>query len=101
MSNNPSLFNAAIAGASGGGQERYITDSVAINYATFRDACIAFATSVDAAIPTIVSPGATQADNDLLQSLCQGVMSNRYPTSSDSADWDIVAGAVAALFTEL
>lgn len=99
MANNPSLFNAALSGCSGGGQERWITDPVAGNYATFRAAAIVFATEVDAAIPVIVG-GASAADAQLLASICQGVMASRLVTSIVAGDYTDIALAIAALFTE-
>jgi hypothetical protein len=49
MANNPALFNAALSGATGGAQSRWLTDPVAANYAAFRAAAVAFATAVDGA----------------------------------------------------
>lgn len=97
MANNPILFDAVIAGATGGTSERWLTSAVSTNYTSAANAINAFATEVDSLIPTIGN-GATQAQADLLQSLVQGVLADRYLTSITASSYLEIASAIAAAF---
>lgn len=107
--NNDQLFNAAIAAFLGGAQNSSITDPVQADYAPVVNAAVAFATQVDAGIPTdgtIVTPvtAATLKKVNLLQSICQGVMAGRYPTnnttSTTAATYATQAAAIAACYKQ-
>lgn len=100
MANNTILLDAALAGASGGNQERWLTKDQPTDYAAFMGAVVTFATAVDAAIPAIPG-GATLSEASLLQSLCQGVTAHRLITSIQGQDYLSIARAIAALFQEL
>jgi hypothetical protein len=94
--NNPFLFNAAMAGVSGGANERWITDTDPMSYTPQVTAYVAFATAVDAAIPAGVI---TTQMALLLQSIVQGVVADRSIT--ESADYyQSIAAAIAALYSE-
>ena len=99
--NNPDLFNAALAGISGGGVEStWPTDTTSAHYASYSDAAEVIATAIDSAIPTMVD-GVPLAQIQLIQSLCQGVF-NRYPVpASGTIDFTKIAQSVAALFNEI
>lgn len=99
MANNPLLFNAVIAGASGGAQERWNVDNISANYTAFRDAVVRIANAVDAAIPTL--PSVSLAQVDLMQSLAQGAFGTRFPQDQSQASFDVLAAAIAAIFTQL
>jgi hypothetical protein len=99
MANNPVLFNAALCGASGGAQERWLLSTSAASYAQFAAAATAFATAVDAAIA--VQTSVSSAQSQLLQSLCQGVLSTRLPQSVNASDYTAIAQAIAALYAAL
>lgn len=99
MANNPVLFNAALCGASGGAQERWLLSTSAASYAQFAAAATAFATAVDAAIA--VQASVSGAQSQLLQSLCQGVLSTRLPQSVNASDYTAIAQAIAALYAAL
>ena len=97
--NNPALYNAVIAGATGGAQDRWITQNLATDYLTFRTAVLAVATSVDGAIATSVDP-ITSSQVNLMQSITQGIFASRFLQSTVSGDYDSIADAIAALFAE-
>jgi hypothetical protein len=95
--NNPLLYNAVIAGAAGGSQERWLrAGSVAADYATFRTSVLALATLVDAAIaPAVV----TQAEVQLMQSIIQGVFAGRF--IQDTAPYTDIVSSIVELYTEI
>lgn len=97
MANNPILYNGALAGACGGSHSgRWISNPAAASYLGDRNAAIAFATTVDAAIPTDAT--VTSADGSLMAALCSGVLQSKAITGSvDSAN---IALALAALWAE-
>lgn len=99
MANNQILYNAAIAGICGGTQERWITATVPDTYDTLQQAGAALATAIDALIPTDSDIGEDFAR--VLQSLTQGVMSNRYIVSVDADDYADIAAAIVACYTEI
>lgn len=104
---NQQLINAAVAGFTAGAmQGRSITDSTAADYATLQAAATAFANAVDQAIPadaSIITPvdKYTLAHVNLCAGICQGVISGRWPTDSTQADYNTLAAAVAAVYSEL
>lgn len=97
MANNPFIFNAALSGATGGIHERWITNTDANSYLAVRNTIDAFASVVDAMIPTdpTIGPG----DGDLMQSICNSVLAQRYLIASD--DVSSVAQAIVALWQAL
>ena len=100
MANNPNLYNAVIAGATGANQQRWITDPVSANYSAFQAAVTALATVVDDAIAPI--PGdASVAASALMQSIVQGVFADRFVQSDQQAAYDSIVGPIVALWTEL
>lgn len=99
MANNNAIFNAALAGASGGVQaERQISDSSAASYAGIRTEIVAFATAIDTAIATTTI---SDADAELMQSICQAVTERRFLAGQTPANLLVLANAVAAFWTEL
>lgn len=97
MANNPLIFNAVIAGATGGIHERWITQQQSSDYDDVRNAIVDFANTVDVLIPT--DNALTQNDCDLMQSITQGVLASRYLQGNDSL-LD-VARAIVALWQAL
>jgi hypothetical protein len=97
--NNAPLLNAAISGALGGAQERWLEFSDPLVYDAFVDAVNAFANAVDAAIAPI-GGGATFFDVQTVQELAAGVTSTRLLTSTNQADYVELANALAALFQQ-
>jgi len=97
MANNPSLFNAVIAGCSGS-QNRWITSHTAADYLAFSQAAAALATEIDGLIPaTVVS----DSEMNLLQGIVNAVLTTRMITSMTAADYSDIAQSIVALFTEL
>jgi len=94
--NNPQLYNAAVAGLTGGMQERWLKS--ASSYVSFQAFVNTIATEIDAQIAT-TTPGQPQID--LLQSIIQGVFANRYPTSSTAGAYTDIATSIAALYNQL
>jgi len=94
--NNAGLYNAALASALTNGG--WITDAVQADYAPAVARAVAFATQVDSKIP--LDGEMNQAKIDLLQSLCQGTMGSRTPTSEIAADYDAIATALAAIYKQ-
>ena len=98
--NNPALFTAVIAGATGGSiNDRWITSASPSDYQGLVNAVVAIATAVDAAIPGINS-GPSLSQILLLQSIVQGVFADRNPTDVISANYTAIANAIAALFNQ-
>ncbi len=99
MSNNPKLYDAAIAGATGGIHERWIVDQDPNSYLTIRNAIVIFATEVDGAIPASASTSAASAA--LLQSICAGILAGRYLPSISANEVSALALAISALYTTI
>lgn len=100
MANNPPLYNAVIAGITGGSQQRWITDTDSASYNDFQTMVNAVASAVDDAIP--VQPGGvTVAEAALMQSITGGVFADRYPISDDPSNYDSIASAIVALYQEM
>ena len=97
MANNPSIYNGAINGATGGIHERWITQVQAVDYTAIRNAIVEFADVVDSLIPTDVA--ITAAEGDLMQAITQGVLASRYIDVSD--DFTGLAQAIVALWQAL
>ncbi len=97
MANNPSIYNGAINGATGGIHERWITQVQAVDYTAIRNAIVEFADVVDSLIPTDVA--ITVAEGDLMQAITQGVLASRYIDVSD--DFTRLAQAIVALWQAL
>jgi len=97
--NNPSIYNAVIAGATGGAQERWLSvGAVAGDFATFLTVIQAIATEVDSLIATAAI---TDAQAGLMQSIAQGVFANRFPVDTLAADYVDIATSIKALWTEM
>lgn len=95
--NNNAVYNAAIAGSLSGVTARWNQDAVPGDYAGTVGACVAFATRLDSKIP--LDGAMNQSKADLVQGLCNGVLSGRNITSAVAADYDAIATALAALYT--
>ncbi len=94
MANNNQIFNAAFNGASGGGANRWISSSDPNSYAAFYTSVNAFATAVDA----LIAPGViTAGQEDLMRSLCEGVITGRAPSGTH---YNEVAAAIVAAWTK-
>lgn len=99
--NNPALFDALMAGGTGGSLERWITSSSSSSYDSLVDAVEAFATAVDAAIPTIGGSGPSISEINVLQSIAQGIIAGRNLVSIDADTFADIAASIAAVFAEV
>lgn len=95
MSNNPILYNAALTGAVGGlSAERWPKSTDASDYVGLRNTCVEFAVAMDAAI---VAGDYSQQDADLLESLCENLLSHRGSAGSLTG----LASVIGAMFALL
>jgi hypothetical protein len=122
VTNNPVLFNAAIAGmAAGILAGRASTDPVAADYVAIKNAAVVFATAVDTAIaadPTLSAanatlPPATAAEANgqatrpaMMAELCKSYFSTRSLTGNTTTDttaatYTTAVGAIVAQYTEM
>ena len=97
MSNNPMLFNAAIAGLNGS-QERWLISHVQQDYAHDAEVVNQIATIIDSTIPTYGNIDLTEPAR-VMQSITQAVFSER--ALSTTADYSSIASSIAALFLEM
>lgn len=100
MANNPNLYNAILAGAAGGNQQRWLTDNNASDYSGFEDAIGALATAIDDAIDPIEGD-ANVAQCALMQSIVQGVFSDRYVQSTAQAFYQSIVGPIVAIWSQV
>lgn len=100
MANNPKLYNAVISGATGGTQQRWITDPTSSDYEGFVEAVVVLATAVDEAIETI-EEGVSDSQAQLMQSIVQGVYAGRYIQSVNDGNYAPIIGPIVALWTEV
>lgn len=100
MANNNNLYNAVIAGACGGNQQRWITDTVSSQYATFQAIIAEIATSIDAAIEPIVG-GGNSAQSALMQSIVQGIFAGRLLQNVQEANYAPIVESIVALYVQL
>lgn len=92
MANNNVLFNAVLAGVTGGGQQRWITNPNAAAYSGYSAIVLSIATSVDA----LIAPGSyNDGHGRLMASIASGVYSGRFPSSSGVSQ---IAASIVALF---
>lgn len=91
--NNPLIFNAVIVGISGGIQQRWIHNSEELSYELISKVIIEIATEIDLLIPT---EAFGESNIALMQSICQGVYSNRFPTEVNAE----INTAIVAFFTQ-
>lgn len=78
--NNDQIYNAAVIGASGGGINRWLDPKNTSAYTPFYASVIALATAIDALIaPTTIS----SCQASLMLSLCEGVLTDRYPQNGE------------------
>lgn len=96
--NNPAIYDSVLSGiaASNGA---WLQDDVAGDYLAERNAASVIATTIDGAIPTILS-GVTTSQRLLAESITKSVMIGRSPRSVNPSDYSSLAQAVAAAFTE-
>jgi hypothetical protein len=97
--NNVALYDAIMAGGTGGTLGRWITAKSSVAYDEPADAIEAFAVAVDAAISAI-DGGASISEINLLQSLIQGVVTDRNLISLDIVDYADISAAIATAFEE-
>jgi len=95
--NNTAIYNAALAGATGGSCQRWLTRKIAGQYTDLVADMVIFATAVDYEIATTT---VSQADADLMESICSQVMAGRYPRSLTSLGTVNIAQAIKALWTQ-
>lgn len=100
MQNNPALFNAVIAGALGGSQERWLTATESSAYDSISAVTLAIATAVDEVIANEV-PATSVPSANLMQSITQGILSSRFPSSDSSSEYLAIADAIAAIYTRM
>lgn len=105
MATNVDLFNAAFQGCIAGMVQSGITSSVAADYAPTVNAAVAVATRVDSKIALdagLITPVDTYTlkRTMLMQSICTAVMAGRVPTNTTAAFYDVLASAIAALYTQ-
>ncbi len=79
MPNNNAIYNAVIAGVTGGGQTRWINQPSS-SYGSFVTTVLAIATAVDSLIPNSASIAQPQAR--LMEAICSAVFEDRFPISS-------------------
>lgn len=92
MPNNNAIYNAVIAGVTGGAQHRWVNQPAAA-YTDFADVVLEIAVEVDSLIP--VSPAIGIAQARLMECVCAGVYSDRFPISSGISD---IATAIVNLY---
>lgn len=97
MANNPNLYNAAVAGITGGNLERWLSTNAAD--ASLADAVGSVATAIDAAIDPIEGGGDSRQVS-LMQAVCQGVMAGRSIIGLNAVSYAAIAAAIAAAWTE-
>lgn len=98
MANNNLIYNAALAGATGGAtDERWITSSVSDDYVVQRNAAVAFAEAVDAAVAN--DPDMNEGKARLMTSICTAVLNKKAFQSADVTS--AIAVAIAALYNEV
>src|SRR5262245_8779448 len=98
MANNNSIFNAALTGAIGGTQERWLNQTG--DFSSVISACGVFANVIDNAIP-VIPGGPSLAQVEAVQSLCYAVSSGRLLRSTNPIDYTSIAGALASLFQQI
>jgi hypothetical protein len=94
--NNPSLYNAAITGITGGVEQRWLQ---AVD-TSLPDKIAALATVIDSSIAPIVG-GATDAQAELMSELCEGVFSGRYLGNEHINAYNNVIAALVATFNAI
>jgi len=97
MANNNSIYNAAIAGASGGVASRWLTKQIAGLYNDVAAQIVIFASAIDALIPA--NPLLSERQVELMQNICSQVISSRWlRTGFNPAN---IAISVVALWTRM
>lgn len=98
MANNPQLYNAALSGATGAAKvNRWITDQSSASYAADRNAAVALATAVDAAIPINTNLNTFAAN--LVESITAAVIADKNITATLNSS--AIALSIAALYNSL
>ena len=98
--NNPALFTAVIAGATGGSiNDRWITRASPSDYQGLVNAVVAIATAVDASIPGINS-GPSLITNTPFAIYCSRVLLIGILLMLLAADYTAIANAITALFNQ-
>ncbi len=100
MANNNNLFNAVIAGAGGGNQQRWITDTNTSNYTAYQTVIEELAIAIDAAIPPI-NGDANVAQSALMQSIVASIFADRFIKTTEEANYTPIIDAIIALYTSL
>ena len=94
--NNPSLYNAAITGITGGVEQRWLQSVDA----SLPDKIAAIATIIDSSIAPI-GGGATDAQAELMSELCEGVFSSRYLGNEHVSAYNNVITALVGTFNAI
>lgn len=100
MANNNNLFNAVIAGAGGGNQQRWLTAVDSGDYADYQSLIEQLATAIDGAIEPIVGD-ANIAQTALMQSITAAVFADRLVTSAQQANYEPIINSIIALYSSL
>lgn len=100
MANNNNIYNAVIAGAGGGNQQRWITDVNSAEYTAFLGAVQAVAETVDSEIAPI-DGDANIAQTALMQEIVAAVFATRFIQSTTEADYVDISQAIVALYERL
>jgi len=95
--NNPMLFNAAVAGLNGS-QERWLRSNIQGNYVSESQIVNQIASIIDSSIPSFGNVDLSESAR-LLQSITSGVFSQRPLIST--IDYDSIASSIAALFLQM
>lgn len=77
MANNPIIYDAVIAGTTGGVNQRWLSNPNPAAYISIRDKILVVATTIDALYAA--DPTLTIQDGALMQSICQQVFASRWP----------------------
>lgn len=93
MANNPILYNAALAGVTGGINQRWLSNQDPAAYLNVRAQIIVFATGVDSVIATDSS--VSEQDGNLIQAICQQVFAGRYPLAGSLTTENVQAISLA------
>jgi hypothetical protein len=99
MANNPALYNSVIAGAAGGTQQRWNTQTRPSDFENVADSAAALANAIDTLVSTL--PETNISEIGLLQSIIQGIFADRLITSENSADYSAIAESAIALWTQM
>jgi hypothetical protein len=96
--NNNRIYNAAVAGAGGGTQARWLTKTDPADYAAIAGEVDNFANALDQSVP---AGTVSDADGMVIEAISSAVLSGRYLDTQSQAGLTAIAQASAALFQRL